>query len=254
MTGVASEVDAAAAVSTRRATTRPLVITDGSLEVLKWLALLCMVADHINKYLLAGQQHVFFVFGRLALPLFAFVLGYNLARTGIDHYWQRRRLMRRLAVFAVISTIPYMLLGGLVNGWWPLNFMFALFVAVAVIELMQQPSRGASALALLLFLAGGFLVEYWWPGIAAVVTAWLYARRPTLGRLVLWTVTLALLLVPVWFLTGGRFALNVWALGAVPVIWGATRVDLDLPRVRWLFYAAFPAQFAAIWLIRVALG
>jgi len=57
-----------------------VAVSDGTLEALKWLALLLMVADHTNKYLLHDASHTLFNAGRIAMPLFVFVLAYNLAR------------------------------------------------------------------------------------------------------------------------------------------------------------------------------
>ena len=59
-----------------------LELSSGSLEALKWLALLLMTLDHVNKHLLHASVPELFAAGRLALPLFGFVLGYNLARPG----------------------------------------------------------------------------------------------------------------------------------------------------------------------------
>lgn len=51
-----------------------LEIADGTLEVLKWLALLMMALDHINKYLLDESSTTLFALGRMVMPLFSFVL------------------------------------------------------------------------------------------------------------------------------------------------------------------------------------
>ena len=56
-----------------------LELSSGSLEALKWLALLLMTLDHVNKHLMHASVPELFAAGRLALPLFGFVLGYNLA-------------------------------------------------------------------------------------------------------------------------------------------------------------------------------
>ncbi|MBK7549911.1 MAG: hypothetical protein IPI20_19875 [Rhodoferax sp.] len=60
----------------------PLHIDNGTLEALKWLALVLMTGDHVNKYVLADSLPGLFELGRLAMPLFMFVLAYNLARPG----------------------------------------------------------------------------------------------------------------------------------------------------------------------------
>ena len=47
---------------------------------------------------------------------------------------------------------------------------------------------------------------------------------------------------------------NLWALAALPVILVATRVDLHVPRLRWVFYAYYPVHLVAIWLIRIPMS
>ena len=92
-----------------------LILSSGTLEALKWLALLLMTLDHVNKHLLHASVPELFAAGRLALPLFGFVLGYNLARPGALASGGYSRTARRLAVFGSIATIPFIALGGL--GW-----------------------------------------------------------------------------------------------------------------------------------------
>jgi hypothetical protein len=56
-----------------------LELADGSVEALKWLALVLMTIDHINHFIFKMQIPVMSDLGRLAMPLFGFVLAYNLA-------------------------------------------------------------------------------------------------------------------------------------------------------------------------------
>lgn len=59
-----------------------LFVADGTVEGLKWLGLLLMTGDHVNKYLFNGTLPFLFEAGRLAMPIFVFVLAFNLARPG----------------------------------------------------------------------------------------------------------------------------------------------------------------------------
>ena len=92
-----------------------LELSSGALEALKWLALLLMTLDHVNKHLLHASVPELFAAGRLALPLFGFVLGYNLARPGALVGGVYSRTARRLALFGSIASVPFIALGGL--GW-----------------------------------------------------------------------------------------------------------------------------------------
>ena len=218
-----------------------LVFTDGGVETVKWFALACMLLDHVNKYLLDGAEPALFALGRFALPLFGFALAYNLARPGALARGAYRRLLPRLAAFGVIASRFFIALGGLGWGWWPLNIMFTLFVAAAVLWLLEVRSSSAIAGAIVLFLVGGLFVEFWWPALACIVAAWLYCRRATWLRFVGWIAA-----------TGSLYLINdnLWALAALPALFLLARVSVTLPRMRWLFYLFYPAHLAVLWVIR----
>ena len=221
--------------------TQALQLADGSLEALKWFALLLMVGDHINKYLLHDSAQALFNAGRLVMPIFAVVLGYNLARPGTVASGVYPRVLTRLAVVGAVSSIPFIALGGLGWGWWPLNVMTALGLVTASLWLFDLggPARVASGGALL--VVGGFLVEFWWAILAIAVAAWLYARRPR------WS---ALGLAAIGFASLHLVNRNEWALAALPLIALASCVNLRAPRVRWAFYAFYPLHLAVIWAVR----
>jgi hypothetical protein len=224
-------------VSTAPAPVLVLVLSSGSLEALKWLALLLMTLDHVNKYLLHASVPELFAAGRLALPLFGFVLGYNLARPGALASGAYARTARRLAVFGGIATLPFGALGGLGWGWWPLNIMATLLVATLCAWLIDVGGTARLVAAATLFIGGGALVEFWWPGVATCLLAWAYCLRPSWVKLTLWVGALACLYV---------INRNLWALAAVPLIFGARYVEVDMPRVRLGFYAYYPLHLAVI--------
>jgi len=218
-----------------------LQLANGSLEALKWLALLLMLGDHVNKYLSHDAVPALFNAGRVVMPVFAVVLGYNLARPGTLASGVYPRVLTRLAAAAAMSSIPFIALGGLGWGWWPLNVMTALALVTAGLWLFDLggATRVASGVALLVL--GGFFVEFWWAILAIAVAAWLYSRRPR-GS--------ALCLAVIGFAALHLVNRNAWALLALPLIVLASLADLKLPRVRWAFYAFYPLHLGAIWAVR----
>ena len=225
----------------RQASTAPLLtLSSGTLEALKWLALLLMTFDHVNKHLLHASVPELFAAGRLAMPLFGFVLGYNLARPDALADGAFKRMAIRLAVFGSIASVPFVALGGLGWGWWPFNVMATLLVATLCAWLIEVGSWARIALAGLLFVSGGAVVEFWWPGLAACLFAWAYCRRPSWGMLVLWTASLAALYV---------INRNLWALAALPLIFAAGHVSIKVPRIRLGFYVYYPAHLAVLWVM-----
>jgi hypothetical protein len=208
---------------------RPLALPAGSVETLKWLALVLMVLDHVNTYLLGGGVHWMFAAGRTVMPLFSLVLAHNLAHAAPGAGW---RTARRALAFGLLATPAFWALRG---GWWPLNIMFALAASAAAIALLQQ-QRGQQAV--LLGVAAGFFVEFWWPVIGATVAAWYFWRRPAWRPAVAWALCL-LALTPV----NG----NCWAFGAIPMVAVAAMLKDHPARVRWAFYIAYPLHLTIIW-------
>ncbi len=231
-----------AASPARRLKPPPLLLTDGTIEALKWLALLIMTGDHVNKYLFNATLPALFELGRLALPIFVFVLAYNLARPGLFKRGAYPRTMKRMALSGAAASVPFIALGGLGGGWWPLNIMFTLLVITATLYLLERGGHGHLLAAAMVFLVGGGMVEYWWPAIILGLAVCSYRKRPT------WTAAgLALLaLTALWFING-----NLWALAAVPLLPIAACLDLPIPRLRWVFYAYYPLHLGTLWLIRI---
>lgn len=226
-----SQTLAAAAPTTAPA----LRFADGTIEALKWLALVLMFGDHVNKYLFDARLPMLFEAGRLCMPIFAVLLGCNLARPGAVEGGAAWRTAKRLLIFGALACIPGALLGSaVIGGWWPLNVLFELAVLAGVIHLA---GHGRIALAALLFVFGGTLAEFWWPAIALGLAAWGHARRPRWTMLLLGLVACAALA-----LING----NHWALAALPLLALATRIELPVARRRDWFYWFYPLHLAAL--------
>jgi len=217
-----------------------LQVPDGTLEALKWLALVLMVLDHVNKWLYGGALTGASQVARLAFPIFAFVLAHNLARPGVLESGGHRRVMRRLAVFGLLATPPFI---ALVGHFWPLNILFSLLAGSAIVLGLQRGDGPGTALVVVVFALGGLAVEYGHAGLALFVAAWAFSRRPDAWRVTAWALATAAL----WWVNDSG-----WAIGAVPLLLLASQLDLRLPRLRWAFYALYPGHLALIWLVQRA--
>lgn len=225
---------------TMRMTPPTLQITNGTIEGLKWLALIIMTLDHINKYLLHDSVLPMFAIGRLAMPLFGFVLAFNLARPETLAKGVYPRVIKRLAITAVIASVPFIGLCGLGWGWWPLNILATLLISTSIMFLADKGGKGNIALAILIFVFGGAFVEFWWPGITICLSAWCYCKRPNWLALITWIGSIASLHI---------INHTSWALAAIPLIFLAPYARLGLPRVGRFFYVYYPAHLTVLWAI-----
>ncbi|WP_020405868.1 TraX family protein [Hahella ganghwensis] len=219
-----------------------LRIANGTIEVLKWVGLVLMTGDHVNKYLFNGTLPILFEAGRLALPIFVFVLAFNLSRPGQLEKGAYLRAMKRLAFVGAMASVPFISLGGLYAGWWPLNILFTLFVLTATAYLCDLRRFWAAALV---FAVGGGVVEYWWPAILFGMAVWSYRKNPSILSASIAVASCAGLSV-----VNG----NYWALAALPLLILAARYDLHIPRLSILFYSYYPLHLAVIWLVRIPMS
>ena len=202
-----------------------------------------MTLDHVNTYLLAGQVPLLFDLGRIAMPLFGFVLAYNLARPGALAKGAFKRTRNRLLIYGAAATIPFIALKApLAYGWWPLNVLFTLWVGTLVIELLERRRPQGMLVILPLFSFGSLLPEYWHLGTGAVIAAWYWCKYPRVSSLVLWMLPLAALVI---------INHNFYALLVIPLVYGSQFIDLPIPRYRHVFYVFYPAHLAVLWLAQV---
>lgn len=205
----------------------------GSLALLKWLGLALMVLDHVDAFVFARSLTWAGELGRLVMPLFAVVLGYNLARPSVDGR-ARSRIFRRLVAFALLAAAPHAML----TGGHALNILFTFAAAVLVLDLIEAGHRAA---ALALFLVAGALVEYGWPGIGLVLAVRALYASAGRAEAIAWVL---LATVALWPYNG-----TMAALYALPVAFFASGLSPDLPRLRWAFYWFYPLHLGAFVLL-----
>lgn len=216
------------------------------------LAMGLMLCDHICLALMPDRLWMTCV-GRLAFPIFAFLVAEGFVRTR-----SRARYARRLLIFALISEVPFDLLAA-GRPVYPFhqNVLWTFLIALGCMQLLEwaksdpRPTArfvlGAGAV-LGGFLAGtAFMVDYFGPGVWTVLAFYFFRGddwRQRLGQL------LCLLPLNGWLLAGqtvllGGFALPIQAFAvlALPFIWlYRGRQGPHGRAVRWLFYGFYPAH------------
>ena len=148
---------------------------------LKVIAIVSMTIDHLGLYMLGGEDaagtsatyHLMRMAGRLAFPIFAFLLV-----EGYVHTRDIRKYMLNLFVAAVISDIPWMLLGGYDSH----NVMFTLLLGLMAVSFIDRFWHNR-ILTLAVIGAIGILAEwlqtdYSWRGIFLICVLFMFRQKP----------------------------------------------------------------------------
>ena len=237
-------------------------------SLLKWIALLTMLIDHIGastlQYLLHGSNEgiLFRVYdilrniGRIAFPIYIFLLV-----EGLQHTRSKGKYLLRLFLFALISEIPFDLAFYRKPFFWhSQNVFFTLVIGLAVIwamdsfekeitTLQNSPGKKPSPAAFMLYriflyvaltalgccLAVLLYTDYRFAGILAICAAYLLRHYPIPAMAVC---CLALL-----------FSSNreVFALGSlIPIsLYNGKRGR----QPKYFFYAFYPIHLILLWLV-----
>lgn len=211
--------------------------------MIKLIAALTMLIDHIGLMFFPGNA-VFRIVGRLSFPLFA----YCLAR-GYESSRQRRTIPRylyRLAVFSLVSQIPFMLSMGGGTEW---NIGFTLMAALLLLTFTGNVIRGTGgvleiAIAAVLTVAAGIYLPFEYSLYGLLLPTVLYFAVINRKDYYLAAVTMTALWGVYTLSEGGKMFLQVFAVLAVPLIAFIERHELDnkvhLPP--GFYYAFYPAH------------
>jgi hypothetical protein len=224
--------------------------TDAQLEALKWIALASMFIDHFGRHLLGVGHHSWvFAAGRVAFPLFAFVLAVNLARPG-DRAGRAARSAVRLAFACAISQLPSIWARGepeLVN-------IFGTFALGAVLCWLFAAAGHIAwrALGCVAVATASHHVEFDLMGVFLVPAIYLWraeGRRDAAALACVLFIAVALL--------NGSFG-GAWGAGgtlmAIPLAMLVAQAPVGAPRLAMLFYAVYPIHLALIGALKRAGG
>lgn len=211
-------------------------LASGTAEVVKWLAIVLMVLDHVDAILLDRSGHPVFWLGRLAFPLFAFLLAHN------HIHWARswKRQAGRLMALALVSQPIYMAVFDTAR----LNILFTLALGLLACRVVDRVGPDVErvlggVLLLLLALGLSLFVEYGPAGVLLVVSCRAWVRRPGPARAAA---------AAAWAAAANMFTpVALAAAGFVAIVPLARGREVALVRAPgWLFYVFYPVHLVVI--------
>jgi len=96
------------------------------IDLLKCIALVAMIADHVNDTILPKQEFMLYSFGRLAMPLFVFIWAWNMAKQPTR--WAS--MARRQWIWALVAQPFFSAAFYKDEPWYAANILFV-FAAVS---------------------------------------------------------------------------------------------------------------------------
>lgn len=216
---------------------RSLELSSAQQEFLKWLAIVSMTFDHINKLIFASGLPAFSQFGRLAFPLFCYLIAFNVVRRGAAP----QRYFLPLLIFGVLSQSIY--------SWAfegdELNIFFTLFLGAGYLWLVSwlkvkgRSSIIAHVLAVCFLAVPASFVSYQFFGPFLIPILAGFLKKPT----VLSVLGTGFYLM----LTNNFLPISVYTLLLLPAVLTAPRLPLRLRRSnKWIFYGFYPIHIIVL--------
>lgn len=228
------------------------------------LAMVFMLLDHLWATILTDQHWMTNV-GRLAFPIFAFLIAEGYFRTR-----NVKKYMGRLFVFALISEIPFNLMTG--GGWvypYHQNVLWTFLIAILCmigIDKTKSSSRNIAVkvILILLIVLGGWIagtitfVDYYGFGVLTVLTFYAFHKKRWWDYL---AQIIILYYINVELLGGLYFQVNIFgvtleivqqglALLALPIIW-LYNGERGYHKKWWQYfcYAFYPLHMLVLYLV-----
>jgi hypothetical protein len=228
---------------------------DGALDLLKWLALLSMVLDHLRY--VGYSLDLLYVPGRLAFPWFCLAMATNLARPRAETTDGQWRYLGWLLLFSAISEVPYRMF---IPDPDTLNVMPTLALGLLVARGWQDKTLQSRLLAVgSLTLAALFpeWLMFGFFGVLLPLAMLVVIRRPWYFRLLPGLVCLAANQWEVLFYSarlGNSAAVLGIATCLIAPLLGLVLLrharNLKPPPMRRWAYALYPLHFLLLLLVR----
>ncbi len=208
-------------------------------SALKIIAVLSMMTDHCAYYLMDGNTWAYEVmrcFGRVAFPVFAFLVA-----EGFAHTRNRMRYFLSLLLFAAVSEVPWYLLNG-ADGTH--NVMFTLALGVSALAAFER-LRGHRALVIAAILLATLSAEvsgldYGWRGIVVILIFHLFKSKKYYQSARLLQLAFAFPFMLHYSIIGALLACSVILL------YDGTRGIIRGKVAKYGFYAIYPVHLIII--------
>lgn len=216
--------------------------------VIKIIACITMVFDHIKYAIPITENWITVYLGRVAFPLFAFLI-----TEGYMHTSNLKKYIERLIVFGLISQIPFMLFRTLVGEWKMLNIMFTLLLGLLAITAYDKISKKyiSIPICIVLIILGELLkVDYGWFGVALVLILYVFKKQKYILPFA-YTVLLIVFFYYNKMLEFHQIYIKYFIGYLIPLIFIMLYNGKKGKKIKYFFYAFYPVHMIILYLITV---
>lgn len=224
---------------------------------LKVLAIVSMTIAHVDLFF-DIRSIPLYLFGRLAFPIFAFLIA-----NGAYHTKSLKRYALRLFAFAVASQVPYVLINRSKDpDFWELNILFTLFFGLLSIIFFKKIKHVFARWFLIiaaLLLGDILLVDYGFIGILSILLFYIFLKKRILlvaSQVVIFTIgeVISLPPLPVFSLLDTYQILHFIPFSLLALIPILTYNNKQGSKTKYLFYLYYPLHFIGIMLLMRIFG
>jgi hypothetical protein len=227
-------------------------VRDGALDLLKWLALLSMVLDHLRYVGLSLDG--LYVPGRLAFPWFCLAIAANLHRVKDAPVTGQWRYLGWLLLFSVISEVPYRMF---IDDADTLNVLPTLALGLLIARGWQQKAlvdRGLALIALAIAAVFSTQLMFGFFGVLLPLAMLLVFSRPWYFSVLPGVVCVAANQWQVLLNSGSPVAMLGLATCLIAPLIGLVLLrhaqNTSPPPMRRWAYALYPVHFLLLLLLR----
>ena len=238
--------------------------------ILKIVAVICMVCDHIRYVDSSLNNEVTRLLGRIAFPIFAFLLV-----EGYVHTKNLKKYLIRLGIFSVISEIPYLLFvrGCNISEEFELNVIFTLLLGIVSLifydklkeNFLNIISKNFKSIARELFqviimiisivlicvIAQILNIDYGALGIAAILLFYIFRKTKYFKNIIVASVFVIELYIRCKLNKGSISYCMPYFYGyiASAIILSCYNGNLGKYKLKYLFYAFYPVHLLLLYFV-----
>lgn len=208
--------------------------------ILKFIAICSMFIDHL-RYIIPTQPFAMAYIGRLAFPIFSFLIV-----QGYLHTRNLKKYILRIFIIAIISQIPYYFYFH--NN--TLNVLFTLILGLICINTYERFIKKSKFLTitiilLIMFLSNFFNCDYSYYGISIILLFYIFRNNKIIMSISFLIISAIYYIIKYNFLETAQFIL-LYCFCALSLIPCLLYNGKQGPKIKYLFYLFYPIHISIL--------